>query len=93
MVTIWAVQAFQKANFSQWNFQNGLYHVRLGILFELSVTAEMRAVDAETIQTRLKRLSKIGRHPTHLVEKDNNFGVLIANEDERYAMLAIPYSE
>ena len=48
----------------------------------------MHAVDTETIETLLKRLSKTTHQPAYLVEEDSNFDVLIVNEDERDAMLA-----
>ena len=49
---------------------------------------KIRAVDTETIETLLKRLSKTTRQPAYFVEEDSNFDVLIVNEDERDAMLA-----
>lgn len=81
-------QGFKKAKAQPAKLSKWIAPVRVRILFGPSVPAETRAVDTETIETLLKRLSKITRHPAFLVEEDSNFDVLIVNEDERYTMMA-----
>lgn len=86
-------QGFTKAKAQPTNLSRWIAPVLVSIFFGPSVPAETRAVDTETIETLLKRLSKITRHPTYLVEEDSNFDVLVSNEDERYTMLASLSSE